>query len=46
MHKNYVEDKHLLEMTTPDIVVCQRAPEFSELVCEPSEATSDNGSYI
>lgn len=39
-------DSDLLEVATPDIIVCQGAPQFSKLVCEPSEASSDNGSHI
>ncbi len=48
MDKNlsYSKESHLFKVATPDIIVSQRAPEFSKLVCEASEASSDNGSYI
>lgn len=37
---------NLLKVATPDVIVCQGAPQFSKLVCEPSEASSDNGAHI
>lgn len=46
MNKDDAWDTYLFKMTTPDIIVCQRTPEFSKLVCEPSEATSDDGTYF
>lgn len=48
MRKNgsYSERTHFFKVATPDVIVSQRAPKFSKLVCEASEASSDDGSNI
>ena len=34
--------ENLFKMATPDVVVGQGAPEFSSLICESFDATSDD----